>query len=113
MVLRRQGEKIQKRLQRRLFRRGPRGDACGARFNRPGGCECKVVEKPMGNLGAGVGFSQSQGAIFNASIAQNNFLGNRQANHCRGEYQQRKYSLFIGIHLIPIIQLMVSAEAST
>ena len=35
----------------------------------------KVVEKPMGNLGAGVGFSQSQGAIFNASIAQNNFLG--------------------------------------
>ena len=33
------------------------------------------TEKPMGNLGAGVGFSQSQGAIFNASISQNNFLG--------------------------------------
>ncbi|MCB1878979.1 MAG: outer membrane protein assembly factor BamA [Gammaproteobacteria bacterium] len=35
----------------------------------------RVTEKPMGNLGAGVGFSQSQGAIFNASISQNNFLG--------------------------------------
>lgn len=35
----------------------------------------KVTEKPMGNLGAGIGFSQSQGAIFNASISQNNFLG--------------------------------------
>ncbi len=34
-----------------------------------------VVEKPMGNLGAGLGFSQSQGIIFNASISQNNFLG--------------------------------------
>lgn len=35
----------------------------------------RVTEKPMGNLGAGIGFSQSQGAIFNASISQNNFLG--------------------------------------
>jgi len=35
----------------------------------------KVAEKPMGNLGAGVGFSQSQGVLFSASIAQNNFLG--------------------------------------
>ena len=35
----------------------------------------KVTEKPMGNLGAGIGFSQSQGAIFNASMSQSNFLG--------------------------------------
>lgn len=35
----------------------------------------RVTEKPMGSLGAGIGFSQSQGAIFNASISQNNFLG--------------------------------------
>lgn len=35
----------------------------------------KVTEKPMGNIAAGIGFSQSQGALFNASISQNNFLG--------------------------------------
>ncbi|MCP4996348.1 MAG: outer membrane protein assembly factor BamA [Gammaproteobacteria bacterium] len=34
-----------------------------------------VVEKAMGNLAAGVGFSQSDGVIFNASISQDNFLG--------------------------------------
>ena len=34
-----------------------------------------VVEKPAGNMMAGVGYSQSQGLIFNTSIAQNNFLG--------------------------------------
>jgi len=34
-----------------------------------------VTEKSMGNLAAGLGFSQSQGLIFNASISQNNFLG--------------------------------------
>jgi outer membrane protein insertion porin family len=34
-----------------------------------------VQEKPSGNLLAGVGFSQSQGIIFNASVTQNNFLG--------------------------------------
>jgi outer membrane protein insertion porin family len=34
-----------------------------------------VKEKPAGNLMAGVGFSQSDGLILNASIAQNNFLG--------------------------------------
>lgn len=34
-----------------------------------------VVEKPSGNLLAGVGFSQSQGIIFNTSISQENFLG--------------------------------------
>ncbi len=34
-----------------------------------------VKEKPSGNLLAGVGYSQSQGLLFNTSIAQNNFLG--------------------------------------
>jgi len=34
-----------------------------------------VKEKASGNLLAGVGFSQSQGIIFNASVTQNNFLG--------------------------------------
>jgi outer membrane protein insertion porin family len=34
-----------------------------------------VKEKPSGNLMAGVGFSQSQGLIFNTSITQSNFLG--------------------------------------
>jgi outer membrane protein insertion porin family len=34
-----------------------------------------VVEKDSGNLLAGVGYSQSQGVIFNTSITQNNFLG--------------------------------------
>lgn len=34
-----------------------------------------VVEKPSGNLLAGVGFSQSQGIIFNTSVSQDNFLG--------------------------------------
>ncbi len=34
-----------------------------------------VKEKASGNILAGVGFSQSQGLIFNASVTQNNFLG--------------------------------------
>ncbi|MCG6897825.1 MAG: outer membrane protein assembly factor BamA [Thiocapsa sp.] len=34
-----------------------------------------VTEKPAGNLSAGVGFSQSQGILLNASVTQNNFLG--------------------------------------
>jgi outer membrane protein insertion porin family len=34
-----------------------------------------VTERPSGNLLAGVGFSQSQGILFNASVTQNNFLG--------------------------------------
>ncbi len=34
-----------------------------------------VKEKPAGNLAAGIGFSQSQGILLNASITQNNFLG--------------------------------------
>lgn len=37
--------------------------------------EVSVKEKPSGNLMAGLGFSQSQGLIFNTSISQNNFLG--------------------------------------
>ncbi len=35
----------------------------------------KVVERPSGNLLAGLGYSQNQGFMFNASIAQDNFLG--------------------------------------
>ncbi len=34
-----------------------------------------VTEKASGNLLAGIGYSQSQGIMFNASITQNNFLG--------------------------------------
>jgi outer membrane protein insertion porin family len=34
-----------------------------------------VVEKSSGNLMLGVGYSQTQGAIFNANLSQNNFLG--------------------------------------
>lgn len=34
-----------------------------------------VKEKPAGNLAAGVGYSQSQGILLNASVTQNNFLG--------------------------------------
>ncbi|MBK1648870.1 outer membrane protein assembly factor BamA [Rhabdochromatium marinum] len=34
-----------------------------------------VKEKPSGNLLAGVGYSQSEGVLFNTSISQNNFLG--------------------------------------
>lgn len=34
-----------------------------------------VVEKPMGNLMAGIGFSQSDGFIFSTSLTQRNFLG--------------------------------------
>ena len=35
----------------------------------------KVKERASGNLLAGVGFSDSQGLVLNASVAQNNFLG--------------------------------------
>jgi outer membrane protein insertion porin family len=34
-----------------------------------------IVERPSGNLMAGVGFSQTQGFLFNASIEQDNFFG--------------------------------------
>ena len=34
-----------------------------------------VVEKPNGNLLLGLGFSQTQGVIFNSSVTQDNFLG--------------------------------------
>jgi outer membrane protein insertion porin family len=34
-----------------------------------------VVEKPSGNLMAGVGYSQAQGVIFNASVTQDNVFG--------------------------------------
>lgn len=35
----------------------------------------KVKEKAAGNLAAGIGFSQSDGILLNASVTQNNFLG--------------------------------------
>jgi len=35
----------------------------------------RVIEKPSGNLLAGVGYSQTQGILFNASLFQDNFLG--------------------------------------
>ncbi|QIK39100.1 outer membrane protein assembly factor BamA [Caldichromatium japonicum] len=35
----------------------------------------KVKEKPAGSLSAGIGFSQSDGILLNASVTQNNFLG--------------------------------------
>ncbi len=34
-----------------------------------------VKERPSGNLMAGIGFSQSEGLIFNTSVSQSNFLG--------------------------------------
>ncbi len=34
-----------------------------------------VVERPSGNLLLGLGFSQSQGVIFNSQVTQDNFLG--------------------------------------
>ncbi len=37
--------------------------------------EVAVTEKASGNLMAGIGYSQSQGFLFNASVTQNNFLG--------------------------------------
>ncbi len=37
--------------------------------------EVTVKEKASGNLLAGIGYSQSQGIIFNTSVTQNNFLG--------------------------------------
>ena len=38
-----------------------------------------VKERPSGNLLVGVGFSQSQGLIFNTNVTQNNFLGSGKA----------------------------------
>jgi len=35
----------------------------------------KVIERPSGNLMAGIGYSQTQGALFDVSIMQENFLG--------------------------------------
>jgi outer membrane protein insertion porin family len=37
--------------------------------------EYAVVERPSGNLMAGIGYSQAQGILFNASVTQENFLG--------------------------------------
>lgn len=34
-----------------------------------------VVENPSGNISAGIGYSQSQGVVFSASLNQENFLG--------------------------------------
>lgn len=37
--------------------------------------DVSVTEKPSGNFMAGIGYSQSQGILFNTSVTQNNFLG--------------------------------------
>ncbi len=37
--------------------------------------EVSVVEHASGNLAAGLGYSQSQGVVFNTSVTQENFLG--------------------------------------
>ncbi len=34
-----------------------------------------IVERPSGQLGAGIGFSQSAGVVFQTSVTQDNFLG--------------------------------------
>jgi len=34
-----------------------------------------VTERPSGNFMAGIGYSQTQGVLFNASVSQDNFLG--------------------------------------
>jgi outer membrane protein insertion porin family len=34
-----------------------------------------IIERPSGNLMAGIGYGQTQGVMFNASISQDNFLG--------------------------------------
>ena len=40
--------------------------------------EYSVEEKPFGNFLAGIGFSQTQGLIFQTSVTQDNFLGSGQ-----------------------------------
>lgn len=37
--------------------------------------QVSVTERPSGSLSAGVGYSESQGALVNASVSQRNFLG--------------------------------------
>jgi len=37
--------------------------------------DIKVKEKRSGSIAAGLGYSQSQGLVFNTSVSQNNFLG--------------------------------------
>ncbi len=39
-----------------------------------------VTEQPSGSFSAGIGYSQAQGALVNASITQNNFLGTGTSN---------------------------------
>lgn len=55
----------------------------------------KVTEKETGNMLFGLGYSQSQGAVANASIAQSNFLGtgNRLELRLNGSQLNRTYSL--------------------
>ncbi|MCB1760124.1 MAG: outer membrane protein assembly factor BamA [Gammaproteobacteria bacterium] len=55
----------------------------------------KVTEKPAGQIGAGIGYSQSQGALFNANISENNFLGTGKRIHAalNTSSANRTYSL--------------------
>ena len=54
-----------------------------------------VEEQPSGNLSAGLGFSQSQGLILQASISQDNFLGSgkRMAFAFNNSEVNRRFSL--------------------
>ncbi|MGM0475924.1 MAG: outer membrane protein assembly factor BamA [Pseudomonadota bacterium] len=42
--------------------------------------EVRVVEMPSGSLSAGIGYSESQGMLVNASVTQRNFLGTGTRN---------------------------------
>ncbi|MCU7967019.1 MAG: outer membrane protein assembly factor BamA, partial [gamma proteobacterium symbiont of Bathyaustriella thionipta] len=56
-----------------------------------------VEEQSTGSINAGMGFSQSQGLIFNFSVAQNNFLGtgNRYAVAANTSVANTLYSLSV------------------
>ncbi len=42
--------------------------------------DVSVTEQPSGSFSAGIGYSQAQGALVNASVTQNNFLGTGTSN---------------------------------
>jgi outer membrane protein assembly factor BamA len=70
-----------------------------------------VTEKPAGNLSAGVGYSQSQGILFNASVTQNNFLGPVSGSRSGSTRAKRPSSIKSPIPT-PSIRSTASVEAS-
>lgn len=54
-----------------------------------------VVERPSGNLLLGAGYSDSQGAVFDISVTEENFLGS--GNHLRASFNTSKVSRDISI----------------